>query len=68
MDVICHEDVSVNRQTVTLGAVSQHVFEEQAVFIVGEDWIAIVASQNDVLRYAFDEIAGKSGHGWILAY
>ena len=39
-------------------AVLQHFPEEQAVLVVREDGVAIVASQNDVLRDALNEVAG----------
>ncbi|HEX7640609.1 MAG TPA: hypothetical protein VF472_00205 [Burkholderiaceae bacterium] len=48
----------MNRQAVALGRILQHVFEEQAIFVIGEDGFAIIAPQNDVLRDAFDEITG----------
>ena len=62
MDVFGHEDVGMNSQPVALGGIFQSVTEEQAILIVCENHLAIIAAQNDVLRDVFDEIARETGH------
>ena len=60
--MVRHEDVGVNDELVTPGGIEQHFLEELAVFVVGEDRLAIVAAEYDVLGYAFGEVSWKSSH------
>ena len=65
--MVGHQHIGVNRQSVAPGSLSQYFLEELEVLIAGEDGVAVVAAQNDMLRYAFGEIAGESGHGGTLS-
>jgi hypothetical protein len=65
--VVGHQHVSMNDELVTLGSVEKRFLEELAVFVVGENRLAVVAAQDDVLWYAFGEVARKSGHDARLA-
>ena len=60
--MVRHEDVGVNDELVTPGGIEQHFLEELAVFVVGEDRLAVVAAEYDVLGYAFGEVSWKSSH------
>ena len=50
VDMICHQDVRVYRQTVSLGCISQAAQEPQTVAVAAENVLAIVAPQRDVRR------------------
>jgi hypothetical protein len=52
---------------VACSGIKQAFLEELAVFVVAENRITIVASQDDVERDAFGEVAGETGHFANLA-
>jgi hypothetical protein len=53
---------------VACSGIKQALLEELAVFIIAENRITIVASQDDVERDAFGEVAGETGPIGNFAY
>lgn len=67
VNIIAHQHIGMNRPSVAPGGLKHCFLEELAVFVAGEDGVTVVAAQDDMLGYAFGEIAGESGHFWTLA-
>lgn len=62
VDVIRHEAVGPQRQSGALGVALQEILVQGIVLRATEDLLAAIAALSDVVRKAFGDESGDSGH------
>ncbi len=65
MDVICHQNISMDRAACTFGGVLQLIEIKQIVFFCKETGLVIISTLNDVKWNIGNNYSGASWHGTI---
>jgi hypothetical protein len=68
MNVVCHQDIGMERQTVPRRRVLEAAQETQTIAVTVENVLAIVAPQSNVHGQGGREQSGKSGHRSITEH
>ena len=64
VEVVVHQDVGMQRDAEAHGVLGHQREQLLMVRPVHEDWLAVVATLDHVVRHACQGETGKTGHGW----
>ena len=62
MDMVGHPDIGMDRQTMLRCRFHQGIAKKLIICISGKDHLPVVATLDNVLWLARDDVAGKAGH------